>query len=52
MVVTLVLIAIALYKARQYKWVWLSSLAGLGVVIVVASQLGMGGRFALPIAIH
>lgn len=44
MLVTLVLIAITLYRARHYKWVWLSSLVGLGAIVVAAANVGVGGR--------
>ncbi len=44
LLIALVLIAIALYAARRYRWVWISSLVGAGALAAAVSAFGIGGR--------
>ncbi len=42
--IALVLVAIALYAARRYRWVMLSGLAGGAILVAAALGFGIGGR--------
>jgi len=44
LLIAVVLMAIALYTARKYRWVWISSLVGAGVLAAAVSSFGIGGR--------
>ncbi|MEM8504545.1 MAG: O-antigen ligase family protein [Cyanobacteria bacterium P01_D01_bin.1] len=44
LLIALVLVATALYAARRYRWVWISSFAGAGVLAAAISTFGIGGR--------
>ncbi|MEL6553440.1 MAG: O-antigen ligase family protein [Cyanobacteria bacterium J06621_11] len=42
--IALVLVAIALYAARRYKWAWMSGLVGAGALAAAIGSFGIGGR--------
>lgn len=42
--IALVLAAIALYAARNHRWIWLSSLAIAGILAAAVGSFGIGGR--------
>ncbi|MEL7332229.1 MAG: O-antigen ligase family protein [Cyanobacteria bacterium J06560_2] len=48
--IALVLVAIALYAARRYRWVWLVGLVGVGAIVSAVLSFGIGGR-SLSLAI-
>ena len=44
LLISLMLVAIALYSARRYRWVWILSLIGAGLLAGAVSLFGIGGR--------
>ena len=44
MLIAMVLLAIALYAARRYRWAPFAGLAGAGAIAAAISSLGLGGR--------
>ncbi|EDX84206.1 O-Antigen Polymerase family [Synechococcus sp. PCC 7335] len=44
LLIALVLVMIALYMARRYKQVWISSVIGVGVLAGAINAFGIGGR--------
>ncbi len=44
LLIAVVLMAIALYTARKYRWIWISSVVGAGVLSAAVSSFGIGGR--------
>jgi O-antigen ligase len=44
LLIAVVLVAIALYTARKYRWVWTSSCVGAGALAAAVSSFGIGGR--------
>lgn len=42
--IALVLVAIALYAARRYRWAWILGLVGAGALAAAIGSFGIGGR--------